>query len=63
MRFEKLQLWLHWLENLHPQKIDLGLDRVTQVAERMQLLEPAATVITVAGTNGCLLYTSDAADE
>lgn len=52
MRFEKLQLWLHWLENLHPQKIDLGLDRVTQVAERMQLLEPAATVITVAGTNG-----------
>jgi len=52
MRFAKLSQWLDWLETLHPQKIDLGLERVTQVAKRMQLLQPSAQIITVAGTNG-----------
>jgi len=37
---------------LHPTEIDLGLDRIRQVATRMQLLQPAKKVITVAGTNG-----------
>ncbi|WP_409306913.1 bifunctional tetrahydrofolate synthase/dihydrofolate synthase [Pectobacterium sp. B1J-3] len=44
--------WLHYLEHLHAQAIDLGLERVKQVAERLQLLQPASTVFTVAGTNG-----------
>ncbi|MEQ9968067.1 bifunctional tetrahydrofolate synthase/dihydrofolate synthase [Pectobacterium carotovorum] len=47
-----LVTWLHYLEHLHAQAIDLGLDRVKQVAEHLQLLQPAATVFTVAGTNG-----------
>lgn len=47
-----LVTWLHYLEHLHAQAIDLGLERVKQVAEHLQLLQPAATVFTVAGTNG-----------
>lgn len=46
--------WLAHLETLHPVGIDMGLDRVTEVANRMGLLErPVAKhVIMVAGTNG-----------
>ncbi|WP_116186611.1 bifunctional tetrahydrofolate synthase/dihydrofolate synthase [Pectobacterium aquaticum] len=47
-----LVTWLHYLEHLHAQAIDLGLERVKQVAEHLQLLLPAATIFTVAGTNG-----------
>lgn len=47
-----LEAWLHYLEQLHPLAIDMGLDRVRAVAARMQLLQPQAQVITVAGTNG-----------
>lgn len=43
--------WLAHCEQLHARPIDLGLDRVRQVAERMQL-RLDCTVITVAGTNG-----------
>ncbi len=52
MRFSRLDEWLTWLETLHPKKIDLGLERVAAVAERLGLIPPVATVITVAGTNG-----------
>jgi len=51
-RFSSLADWLTWQETLHPRKIDLGLERVAQVARRMQLLAPDHGVITVAGTNG-----------
>lgn len=47
-----LEAWLGWLEQCHPKEIDLGLDRIRQVAERLSLLNPNARVITVAGTNG-----------
>ena len=50
--FESLADWLHWQEQLHPEEIDLGLDRVGRVANRLQCRAPAKTVITVAGTNG-----------
>src|SRR6218665_3162570 len=43
--------WLAHCEQLHTRPIDLGLERVRQVAERMQL-RLACTVIMVAGTNG-----------
>lgn len=52
MQFNSLSTWLDWLEKNHPTEIDLGLERITQVAQRMNLLNPAAKVITVAGTNG-----------
>jgi dihydrofolate synthase / folylpolyglutamate synthase len=43
--------WLAWCEQLHPKNIDLGLDRVKAVADRMAI-RFASPVITVAGTNG-----------
>jgi dihydrofolate synthase / folylpolyglutamate synthase len=49
-----LSEWLAHCERLHPQGIsgiELGLDRVQRVAQRMQL-NLACPVITVAGTNG-----------
>ena len=49
-----LAAWLDYLEQLHPVGIDMGLERVANVARRMQLLERpiAPRVVTVAGTNG-----------
>jgi dihydrofolate synthase/folylpolyglutamate synthase len=47
-----LERWLSWFETLHPKKIDLTLDRVTSVLERLKLKPPSYKVITVAGTNG-----------
>lgn len=44
--------WLEWQEQLHLSSIDLGLDRVGEVASRLQLTTLSMPVITVAGTNG-----------
>ncbi len=46
-----LAAWLARIEKLHPKTIDLGLERVREVARRMQLTLPGA-VFTVGGTNG-----------
>ncbi len=43
--------WLARLERLHPKGIDLGLDRVRVVADRLALRLDAATIV-VGGTNG-----------
>ena len=52
MRFATLQDWLAWQETLHPSEIELGLERVAAVAQRMALLPAPFIVITVGGTNG-----------
>src|SRR6516225_5900904 len=44
--------WLSLQESVHPQSIDLGLERVGRVAEALGVAAPAFPVITVAGTNG-----------
>lgn len=44
--------WLSYLENSHFKAIDLGLDRIKSVAEKLDLLHPVPYVITVGGTNG-----------
>ena len=44
--------WLTLLEKRHPNAIDLGLYRVSQVAARLNVLEQSALVISIAGTNG-----------
>lgn len=46
-----LQEWLAHCERLHPQTIEMGLDRVAKVAKAMRLRFDCP-VITVAGTNG-----------
>jgi len=43
--------WLARLESLHPKAIDMGLERVTSVAQRLGL-NFGCPVITVGGTNG-----------
>ncbi|WP_166268321.1 bifunctional tetrahydrofolate synthase/dihydrofolate synthase [Marinobacter caseinilyticus] len=47
-----LNQWLSYLESIHPQEIDLGLDRVLLVLRKLFPRKPASRVITVAGTNG-----------
>ncbi|RPA62631.1 bifunctional tetrahydrofolate synthase/dihydrofolate synthase [Shewanella frigidimarina] len=48
-----LAQWLDYLLAIHPSEIDMGLTRVSAVAERLSVLDLApAKVITVAGTNG-----------
>lgn len=48
---DTLEGWLQHCERLHPHNIDMGLDRVSEVARRMALRFDCP-VITVAGTNG-----------
>ncbi|HEC29709.1 MAG TPA: bifunctional tetrahydrofolate synthase/dihydrofolate synthase [Gammaproteobacteria bacterium] len=52
MRFNSLNAWLDWQETLHPSKIDLGLDRVSEVWQRLHKGSFKPAVISVAGTNG-----------
>ncbi|WP_018982096.1 bifunctional tetrahydrofolate synthase/dihydrofolate synthase [Salinimonas chungwhensis] len=49
---KSLAQWLSYLETLHPSVIDLGLNRIKLVAERLDIDVSRQTVITVAGTNG-----------
>ncbi|MGH1486079.1 MAG: bifunctional tetrahydrofolate synthase/dihydrofolate synthase [Cellvibrionaceae bacterium] len=65
-RFYNLNDWLTWQEGLHSAEIDMGLERVYQVALNLNLINPPSvishnysgelcgkqTVVTVAGTNG-----------
>ena len=54
--------WLQRMESVHPQEIELGLERVAQVARQAGLAGPEQPIITVAGTNGkgsvCTFLTS-----
>ena len=47
-----LDEWLQYLEQCHPSNIELGLDRVSAVAERLDISLSYSRIITVGGTNG-----------
>ncbi len=47
-----LDQWLEYITATHPDEIEMGLQRVRSVAERMALLKPAPRSVIVAGTNG-----------
>ena len=49
---DNLAQWLYYLETIHSTEIDLGLDRISAVAQRLNIDFSFAKVITVAGTNG-----------
>ena len=49
---KSLHDWLSYIEQQHPKSIEMGLDRVHEVATRLSLGRPAVRVITVGGTNG-----------
>ncbi len=52
MRFTTLTEWLTWQQTLHPNAIDLGLDRLNRTMARLRWRRPDIPVVTVAGTNG-----------
>lgn len=47
-----LDEWLQYLEQCHPSNIELGLDRVSAVAARLDISLSNSRIITVGGTNG-----------
>jgi dihydrofolate synthase/folylpolyglutamate synthase len=47
-----LDQWLEYIERQHPRSIEMGLERVREVAVRMALEKPAPHVVTIGGTNG-----------
>jgi len=49
---DSLADWLAWLEHLHPSEIDMGLERVGRVADRLSIRPATMPVILVGGTNG-----------
>jgi dihydrofolate synthase/folylpolyglutamate synthase len=52
-KLDSLDAWLAYIEGLHHRPIDLGLERVRKVAERLGLAASLTAVrIVVAGTNG-----------
>ncbi|CAC9575314.1 Dihydrofolate synthase (EC 6.3.2.12) @ Folylpolyglutamate synthase (EC 6.3.2.17) [uncultured Gammaproteobacteria bacterium] len=51
-RLSTLDDWLNYQENLHSHEIDLGLERIQAVYQKLFPNEVSFKVITVAGTNG-----------
>ncbi len=51
-RFDSLDAWLNWQEQLHPRPIDLGLERVAGVYSQLNPDRKKTLTVTVAGTNG-----------
>ncbi|WP_312332366.1 bifunctional tetrahydrofolate synthase/dihydrofolate synthase [Acinetobacter variabilis] len=49
---DSLDTWLDYWSHVHVTGIDLGLERVIPVAEKLGVINPEAKVMTVAGTNG-----------
>ena len=54
----KLQKTVNRLQKLHPKEIDLSLDRIKILCEKLGNPQDKIKAISVIGTNGCLLYTS-----
>lgn len=57
-----LALWLDWQLARHPTEIQLGLHRVTEVADRLGLRQAPPLTVTIGGTNGKGAATRLAAD-
>jgi dihydrofolate synthase/folylpolyglutamate synthase len=51
-RFQGLGQWLAWQQSLHPDAIELGLERAGRVLVRTGWRRPSCPVVTVGGTNG-----------
>lgn len=49
---DPLAVWLDYIGQIHVSAIDMGLERVRPVAQALDVLQPEAHVVTVAGTNG-----------
>ena len=49
---KNLDQWLQYQLTLNPKEIDLSLDRLTEVKERLNFTQPDIKIFLVAGTNG-----------
>lgn len=47
-----LESWLERIQAMHPEEIELGLERIRIIAERLDVLKPAPTCVLIGGTNG-----------
>lgn len=47
-----LDVWLDWIDKVHPAEMELGLSRVSGVATALGLDDPPLVIATVGGTNG-----------
>lgn len=52
MKLSTLDDWLKYIASIHTKSMDLGLERVKEVAQRLGVLKPRPVVIIVGGTNG-----------
>lgn len=52
MSKKNLSDWLSYIEGLHSKSIDLGLDRIREVFNRLKISETQSIKIVVGGTNG-----------
>lgn len=52
MKLSTLDDWLKYIASIHSKSMDLGLERVKEVAQRLGVLKPRPVVIIVGGTNG-----------
>lgn len=52
MQKDCLAVWLNKIKDQHRVTVDLGLDRVKKVANKLNLLKPNSPIMTVGGTNG-----------
>ncbi len=52
MQCSNLKQWLEWQATLHPEEIELGLDRVAAIWQRLHPTHFSPTIITVGGSNG-----------
>lgn len=52
MNLSTMDDWLAWIGKLHTTQIDLGLERVRRVAERLDLLKQNCPIVIIGGTNG-----------
>lgn len=52
MKFSTVYAWLEWIGSVHNKNIELGLDRIRTVAERLGVLDQNCPIIVVGGTNG-----------
>jgi dihydrofolate synthase / folylpolyglutamate synthase len=49
---KNLDEWVSYIAGIHAMEMDLGLERVSEVARRLDLLSPPYQVVTIGGTNG-----------
>ena len=49
---QTLNEWINYIASIHAMEMDLGLERVRQVAVKLNVLALTSRVVTVAGTNG-----------